>query len=883
MKLSPFQGIIDQSIVTNKMLMNMNTNIGNLASEIKNAFKGNSVQKLNNDLTATKKPADDIVVLLDELQKELKACGNVDIAKSVEKFKQKLKASKSTAEDLMNSLNGKIKGKYNQETADYFDKQLFIGEQNEVFTFLQELQRELRDCGDIDTAKSVKKFEQQLHKTVSTSEEQIGKIKNKIDTLFSTEDGSNFLKALEPKQAEITIDTVIKQLQELQRQYASIGDTKSSNAVSEYLKQLKTDTIDFEGQLQSLKANLGICLGTEEVEKFEQSFRKAFEPPSETEQLTTKLKEVESQLRACGETTKANKMKEMLQQVEKETTDVKGSMVELRQYIEKTFGTEALKQFDKELKNIDKTTQKVSKKSNFGSSLKTALGIGTVALGIRKAVGFFKEATTESIDFVETQNLFNVSMGKTVDQYGNLDREASKYYTKAMSFQEKLSDKLKINIEESMEYQALFNAMSKSMGIGDEPSYKISENFTKLGYDLSSLYNIDPENAMQKLRAGLSGQTKPLRDLGLDITQQSLEPLLDELGIERSTKQLSQAEKMIARYIVVLRQASLAHGDFAKTMDSPANQLRIFNAQLTAFKRNTGNLWQGLLGNILPYVNAIMMVINELLKMIGKLFGFKVESQNISTDIGTDDLADDLGTATGKAKELKKQLMGFDEINNITIDKGSSGGSGGASVGGIDQRLLEAMKEYDNLMDKVKNKATDIRDKIMRWLGFTQVLNSETGELEWKLRKDIYPNILKIRDGAIAIGTALIGWKVASIAKNILGLAGHFGTAEKSGSGLLGMVSILSGKLGIEAGSLAGTTGIVGIGLVALAGYLVQTYNTSSNFRQGIQTVNKSLEELSSFIFGSVKNALTGLKDWLNSLVPEPVRQLIDSLRGRFK
>lgn len=490
--------------------------------------------------------------------------------------------------------------------------------------------------------------------------------------------------------------------------------------------------------------------------------------------LAEKLKEAETQCRTFGDTSKANKLKEMLKMINIETTDVKGSMVELRQYIEKTFGTNALKQFDKELKNIDKTTQKVSKKSNFGSNLKTALGIGTVALGIRKAVGFLKEATTESIDFVETQNLFNVSMGKTVDQYGNLDREASKYYTKAMSFQEKLSEKLKINIEESMEYQALFNAMSKSMGIGDEPSYKISENFTKLGYDLSSLYNINPENAMQKLRAGLSGQTKPLRDLGLDITQQSLEPLLDELGIERSTKQLSQAEKMIARYIVVLRQASLAHGDFAKTMDSPANQLRIFNAQITAFKRNMGNLWQGLLGNILPYVNAIMMVINELLKMVAKLFGFEVSDQNvnISASIGADDLADDLGTATGKAKELKKQLMGFDEINNITLPDKSSGGSSGTSVGGIDQKLLDAMKEYDNLMDKVKGKANDIRNKMMEWLGFERKGDG------WQLKEGL-TNAEKILDIMKMIGVAIGTWKVS---KTITDLMHNLGIMNKTDS-----------------------------------------------------------------------------------------------------
>lgn len=500
------------------------------------------------------------------------------------------------------------------------------------------------------------------------------------------------------------------------------------------------------------------------IQQINQEIEKTPQKIGMTEQsiltLAEKLKEVEAQCRVLGDTSKANKLKEMLKMINVETTDVKGSMQELRQYIEKTFGTDALKQFDKELKNIDKSTQNISKKSNFGKNLKTALGIGTVALGIRKAYNFFKDATTESIDFVETQNLFNVSMGKTVDQYGNLDKEASKYYTKAMAFQEKLSDKLKINIEESMKYQALFNAMSKSMGIGDESSYKISENFTKLGYDLSSLYNIDPENAMQKLRAGLSGQTKPLRDLGLDITQQSLEPLLDELGIERSTKQLSQAEKMIARYIVVLRQASLAHGDFAKTMDSPANQLRIFNAQLTAFKRNMGNLWQGLLSNILPYVNAIMMVINELLKMVAKLFGFKVENQNISASIGADDLADDLGTATGKAKELKKQLMGFDEINNISLPDNSSSGSG-ASVGGIDQRLLDAMKEYDNMMDKVKSKANEIRDKMMEWLGFHK---TDDG---WGLSEGL-TNAEKILDVMKMIGVAIGTWKVSKTITDLM-------------------------------------------------------------------------------------------------------------------
>lgn len=399
------------------------------------------------------------------------------------------------------------------------------------------------------------------------------------------------------------------------------------------------------------------------------------------------------------------------------------------------------------------------KKSSFSNTVKGIAGLGTAVVTGRKMIKVLQGMTDESVDFVETSNLFSVSMGKGL-------KGLNRYYEKAVRFQNELEEKLGTNIAESMNYQALFNSMSKSMGISAKYSYMLSENFTKLGYDLSSLYNIAPENAMQKLRAGLAGQTKPLRDLGLDITQQSLQPVVDELGLERSVKNMSQAEKMILRYIAVLKQAKIAQGDFANTMDSPANQLRIFNAQIVAFKRNMGNLWQGLLGGVLPYINGIMMVINELLKMVAKLFGFKVSDQtvNLSANIGADDLADDLGTASGKAKELKNQLMGFDEINNISLPSNSSSGSGGVS-GGIDQRLLDAMQEYDNLMDKVKGKATDIRDKIMEWLGFTKKINPLTNEITWEyegMSKQV-KTILGVAKGIIGLYLGvkvlkLIGW-----------------------------------------------------------------------------------------------------------------------------
>ena len=398
--------------------------------------------------------------------------------------------------------------------------------------------------------------------------------------------------------------------------------------------------------------------------------------------------------------------------------------------------------------------------SNFNKQAKQSTGIlnalqktfnfSAIYLGAKQALNTLKDMTNASVDFTETANLFSVSFGENI-------KGLNQYYEQALDFQERLEEKLGVNIEESMRYQALFNSMTKSMGLGANYAYTLSENMTKLGYDLASLYNIDPESAMTKLRAGLAGQTEPLRELGLDITEQSLKPVAESLGVTESIRNMSQAEKAVLRYIAVMRQAQIAQGDFARTMESPANQLRIFNAQVTAFKRNMGNLWQGILGGILPYVNAVMMVINELLKMVAKLFGFEVSSQpiNVSASIGADDLASDLGTAGKKAKELKAQLMGFDEINNINLDNDTSSGSGssGGGVGGIDQRLLDALTGYDNMMDRISNKATEIRDKILDWLGVTD---------------GTYKNLKRIGEVATAVGIALGTWKISSAITNLL-------------------------------------------------------------------------------------------------------------------
>lgn len=419
--------------------------------------------------------------------------------------------------------------------------------------------------------------------------------------------------------------------------------------------------------------------------------------------------------------------------------------------------------------NIDSSTKKIS-------SLKKLMNFGAVYIGMRKGWSFLKDVTTANIDMIETNNLFEVSMGKVVDQYGNLDIEASKYYTKAMNLQNEMNEKLATNKAELMEYQSMYYSMLKSQGINKDASYLMSESLTKAGYDIASLYNLSVEDAMDKLKSGLAGQVEPLRKIGVDISESSLSKVLNNVGIERSVQQLSYAEKEVARYIAIIEQAGQAQGDFAKTFEQPANQIKVFQNQLQELKQVAGSFITNVFGNILVYVNAIIMVIKEILKALASLFGYNLDTggANLNTAVGAEDLNQSLGSAGKKAKELKKQLMGFDEINNIDPATQSGGGSGGVATG-VNDKLLKALKEWDNQMSNISGKAQEIRDKMLEWLGFTKDTN---GNLKWSWENmNKIAKIVTVIIGIIA-GITLIG----KLTKLVKGLKNLF-TILKTGKG----------------------------------------------------------------------------------------------------
>lgn len=538
------------------------------------------------------------------------------------------------------------------------------------------------------------------------------------------------------------------------------------------------------------------------------------------------------------------------------------------------------------------------------NTLKKALGLGAIYAGLRKTASTIKDIAKENIDMIETNNLFEVSMGKVVDKYGNLDTQASKYYTKAMDFQNQMNEKLATNKSELEEYQAMYYSMFKGQGINKDASYTMSESLTKAGYDIASLYNLSVKDAMDKIKSGIAGQVESLRTIGIDVSESSLSKVLNEVGIDRSVQQLSYAEKEVARYIAIIEQAGQAQGDFAKTFESPANQIRVFQNQLIELKQVAGSFIVNAFGGIIVWANAIIMAIKEIIKSIASLFGYDLSSggsNNLADSIGVSDLNNGLGGATKKAKELKKQLMGFDEINNIdpASTTGGSGGSGGVATG-VDDKLLKSLKEWDNKMNSITGKAQEYRDAILKALGFTRDID---GNLKWHW-KDMN-NILKVLTviagivgGILIIGkiTKLVNWLktlftilktgkgatttfglgLQTIGKIILGLksgftnlgawismaVGQYKIFRAQGNGVISSLKLTKSALaetGQGFSSLISTGVKVGVGLTGLVASSALAYKSMKDLNEGsISTTEGMLKLAGSLAGATASGALIG-------------------------
>ena len=458
-------------------------------------------------------------------------------------------------------------------------------------------------------------------------------------------------------------------------------------------------------------------------------------------------------------------------------------------------------------------------------------------VSLKAIAEYLGNAVAKFNDFYEAANMFGVSMG-------DMTNEAS-------GFIDKMEQLLGIDPSEAMNAMANIYSMTKSFGLAKEQAYTLSKSLTQLGYDLSSLKNIPISQAFTKIRSAMAGELEPMLQLGVDISQARLQQELLALGFNKQVSTLSQADKATLRYIAILKQTTDAQGDFARTLSSPANMIRILKAQLSGLARDVGSLLYPAMKSILPPLIAAVELIREFVQWVAKLMGVKVVLTDFAKSAdsvgGIGDAMDDTTDSTKKAaKALKDYTMGFDELNIIDPTQGSSGSGSGASAGNI---LGDVdLSGYDMFKDYVGNSVDEIRAKLEK----------------------LAPLI-----AGIAAGFAT--WAIGSALMDALS------TIKKDGSLIQGIVALWQSPI-------MGAAIAVGI----MAARFVDLYQNCESFRLGLVRVKELIdvatqgfqkgfnESLTNGKLGEsiqeLKDSLSGLRESFLNLLPEEVRNKIKQL-----
>jgi hypothetical protein len=357
---------------------------------------------------------------------------------------------------------------------------------------------------------------------------------------------------------------------------------------------------------------------------------------------------------------------------------------------------------------VDSMANRVNSSVNGMSGTFDKLGkMLTRVFAIASIAKFTKSCLDLGSDLTEVQNVVDVT-------FGSMSNKVNEFAKNAMST---------VGLSETMakQYMGNFGAMSKSMGFTIDKSEEMAETLTNLSGDVASFYNIEQGVAYTKLKSVFTGETETLKELGVVMTQENLNQYALAKGYGKTTEEMNQQEKVALRLAYVTETLSAANGDFARTSNTWANQVRLLSLQYQSLKASIG---QGLIAVLTPVINVINTIMAKLVVMANTFnsvlsaIGFSISGGGSDSGggialggatEGIDDATgamDNLGGATDKvgkkANKAKKQLealMGIDEINKLKSNDDSDGdsGSGAGGVGSIASPAIDTSATEDSL------------------------------------------------------------------------------------------------------------------------------------------------------------------------------------------
>ena len=355
---------------------------------------------------------------------------------------------------------------------------------------------------------------------------------------------------------------------------------------------------------------------------------------------------------------------------------------------------------------------------------KSVAKISAVYLGLRKLASVLSTSVKEAANYEESLNLFSVTLGDKAE-------DANKWV-------EKFSNALYLDPSSVRQYMGSFNSLITGLGVGSDKAYIMSQNLTQLTYDLASFKNLDIDTAFRKLQSATSGEIEPLRNVGIALSEATLQELALSMGINKNVADMNEAEKAQLRYIQILKSSTEWQGDMGATLVTPANALRILRQQFTLLSRAVGSVFIPILMKLVPYVMVITQALTKLANKIALIFGYKIQDVDYNRMAkgigGIGDNVRDLGdNASSTAKKLNTMLAPFDDLN--VVQNQTAGAGFGAGLGGSSDDLGAMIDGYDAL--------AKLNDGFQKGM-----LNAE------KTLKRILPVVT-------AIGAAFLTWKIS--------------------------------------------------------------------------------------------------------------------------
>lgn len=387
-----------------------------------------------------------------------------------------------------------------------------------------------------------------------------------------------------------------------------------------------------------------------------------------------------------------------------------------------------LKKVNSSVKNTASSVNKQT--SAISGAFKKIGGTIAAAMSVRTIISFGKSCIELGSDLAEVQNVVDVTFGKSSEEINKFAKNAITQFG--------------LSETSAKRYSSTMGAMLKSMGISSDAVLDMSKNLTGLSADMASFYNLSSDEAFAKIRSGISGETEPLKQLGINMSVANLEAYALSQGINKSYNSMTQAEQATLRYNYLLSVTKDAQGDFARTSDSWANQTRILAESFNSVKASIG---QGLINVFTPVIRIINKFISRLAvaAQTFQIFTEKIFGKSGSSSAGglpseladaadeTSDMSGAMADTAKSAKEAKGALAGFDKLNNRSSSSDSSSGSGVGAGSGAYASALENSVDTDSFADKAGKSLDKLQAKVKR---FTNIFKSTFGSTFSKIATD---------------------------------------------------------------------------------------------------------------------------------------------------